>query len=314
MTRIALLVQETPTIVDGNYRRIANFLQSVGHDVQLLMIDSLTMRRGDIHAQGCTCTAPLMPGDRLPAMTEQQLDHAIVWVLGLGQRASYLDKMQLLYALPDHCRLVNNLDVLMHLNSKYLLASRASFQSPETYASNNAVELINIVKSDPGPWIVKPPAGSLGRDVFKVDRNDSNLAAIISNLCGPENTQYTLLQRYVEEIEHGEKRVLLAGGKVIDQYLRLPNEDHRTNVTLGAITRPCELISAERRYCEALAALLQERGANFVGIDLAFPWLIEINVVNPGGISTIEELTGRDATESVVSAVMHALAALPGSP
>ena len=217
---------------------------------------------------------------------------------------------QVLNALPDHCLVVNSLDAIMHLRSKYFLASRPGlFPNPETHASPNAESLLSVIQREGGQWILKPPAGSLGRDVHLVDPDTPDLAKLIQSQCGLDNTRYTLLQRYVPEIEQGEKRVLIAGGQVIDQYRRLPGTDHRTNLSQGGVAEPCELTPDEAAYCNRLAAILLERGAWLAGIDLAFPWLIEVNVINPGGLTTIESLTGRDRSRDVLNAV---LAALPG--
>lgn len=308
MARTALLIQETPTLEDGNYLRFAHELVKSGHTVDILFIDSLRLLAGQVTANAFSWRPDLKPGSSFPVSTALKIDHELVWILGLGDRGNFLDKYQLLYSLPESCKIINSLDAIMHLKSKYYLASQGDqFPSPETYASNSAEELINIVQGNEGKWIVKPPAGSLGRDVYLTHASDSQLGDIIQNLCGVDNSRYTMLQRYIPEIEQGEKRVLLAGGRVIGQYLRLPLLDHRTNITAGAKTEPCSLTDAEHAYCNGLAHQILLKGAWFAGVDLVYPWLIEVNVINPGGITTIEELTGCDLSAQVVEAVMASL-------
>ncbi|MFT7307048.1 MAG: glutathione synthase [Candidatus Azotimanducaceae bacterium] len=307
MKRFALLIRTTPAIDDTNYPRLARQLDLLGFDVDALFMDSLCLKAGKIYARGFPWDPGLGIHDPFPDPRDIEISHDYVWVLGFGDRSSFLDKYQLLYALPMGCQVINSLNAIMHMNSKYLLATHAKFKNPETWASTNAHELIEVVRRNPGYWIAKPPAGSLGRDVFKIDRDDSNLSAIIQNLCGPENTNYTLLQRYVPEIEQGEKRVLIAGGRVIDQYLRTPVLDHRTNVHQGAKIAHCTLSKAQSTLCQTLAELLLEEGVYFAGIDLAYPWLIEVNVVNPGGIATIAELTEVDRSEAVCHAILESL-------
>ena len=309
MARFALLIQASPTLEDGNYLRLATCLTASGHAVTLLDVDTLSMSAGRVQARGFDVCTALEDGAPFPAGDLITLDHDIVWVLGLGDRQSFLDKYQLLYAVPG--RVINSLDAIMHLKSKYFLATQDEFRCPETHASNDAQTLIDIVRREGGDWIVKPPAGSLGRDVFRVSDEDTNLAAIIEHLCGPENANYTLLQRYVPGIEAGEKRVLIAGGRVIGQYHRRAASDHRNNVQLGAATSACDLTTEERHQCESLAQVLLGRGAFYAGIDLCHPWLIEVNVINPGGLTTIDSLTGEDLAPAVTAAVLAALAPLP---
>ncbi len=308
MTRVALLVQKTAAIEDGNYLRFARALHQRQYQVDVCSIDSLRMIDSQIVADGFPWQPSLDVDSLFPEQTTQVIEHDIVWILSLGDRGGFLDKYQLLYALPDHIHIVNSLDAIMHLKSKFFLASRPElFPGPKTFASPNAEELIGIIREQGGQWIVKPPAGSLGRDVFKVNAEDKNLNAIVQHLCGVENSNYIMLQRYIPEIESGEKRVLIAGGKVIDQYRRFAHNDHRTNLSQGALIEHCSLNDDERQLCNHLGKELLKFGALFVGVDLAFPAVIEINVINPGGIVTIDELTSVDQSEAVVNALLKAI-------
>jgi glutathione synthase len=107
----------------------------------------------------------------------------------------------------------------------------------------------------------------------------------------------------VKEITGGEKRVLIAAGNPVGQYLRQNNGDHRTNVSAGASVSLCELSAAERHYCEKIGAYLKSEGALYVGLDLAFPWVIEFNVVNPGGLQTITSLGGEDLAPRIIDQI-----------
>lgn len=311
MTRIALLINQEPEFTDGNNMRFASALHRRGMVVDVLFIDTLQLEGGRVSAKGFQFNNGHTASVAMPPGKLQPVDHDLVWLLGLGDRTSFLDKYQLLYALPDYCQLINSLESVMHLKSKYFLASHADrFPNPETHASANADELIAVVRAKGGDWIVKPPAGSLGVDVYRVS-DDVTLESTLSQLCGPDNNRYVLLQRYVPEIEQGEKRVLIAGGKVIGQYLRTATEGKLTNLNQGAKASACELTAEEFAYCEKLGKGILAMGAYFAGIDLTWPWLIEINVINPGGITTIDELTGVDLTESTIGAVLEALPDLP---
>jgi glutathione synthase len=200
---------------------------------------------------------------------------------------------------------INSVDALMHFKSKYFLASHSStFRYPKTFASNDPEELFKVI-SEYGVerWIAKPPAGSLGRDIFLLTARDPNTHVILESMTGPEADEYCLLQPYVEEIKKGEKRVLIAGGEPVGQYLRHARKDHRTNVMHNAEIEPCDLDKNEYKYCQTIGSFLVAHGADFVGVDLAYPYVIEFNVINPGGLLTIESLTGKDLTADIIDRV-----------
>ena len=311
MTKIALLIQQTPALEDGNYLRLGNALRQLGHHVSCCFVDSLALNNGRLEANGFVIEQNLQKNAPFPPATLHQLgEQELIWILSVGDRQTFLDKIQMLYALPQHIQITNSLDAIMHLKSKYFWASHGDlFTHPDTYASTNSSDLIRIVTVEGGKWIAKPPAGSLGRDVFLIEAHDPNMRAIIQHLCGPDDSQYTLLQRYVAEIENGEKRILLAGGTIIGQYQRFAERDHRTNINQGARYQHCELSDVEQAYCINLAQFLATKGAHFVGIDLVFPYLIETNVVNPGGLLTLSELNGQDHSKQIAQSVLEAIAA-----
>lgn len=314
MSDIAFLIARTDSVEDGNYLRLANECLRRGHAVALCPIESLAMTDSRVFVQGARLRAALETGTAYPVLQPLALEgFDIVWVLSLGMRQSFLDKLQLLYALGSRARIINSIEAIMHFKSKYFTAGNAEvYRHPPTWASNSPDELFAVMRREGGKWIVKPPASSFGRDVYLVTSEDPNVRVILESMCGPEYDNYCLLQRYVPEITLGEKRVLIAGGKPVGQYLRVAAKDHRTNTHQGAVVSRCELSGEEFEYCEQIGAFLQAHGAEFVGIDLVYPWVIEFNVINPGGILTIEQVEQHDITRAVVDNIIGANATSPG--
>src|SRR5262249_39100243 len=138
------------------------------------------------------------------------------------------------------------------------------------------------------------------------------LDVILDALTGHDGSRYCLVQRYVAEIERGETRVLLADGEVIGAYLRAPGIDHRVNLSGHGSARPATPSAAELDLARAVARHVHDRGIRFVAVDLAYPWIIEFNVANPGGLGTIERLTGVDLAPAVVAVLTRGIGDIDG--
>jgi len=180
--------------------------------------------------------------------------------------------------------------------------------TPKFIASSDAEYLYDVFVTSGAPvWILKPPAESRGQGVFLLRKGDKNIRSIIQTLTGYKDRRFCIMQEYVEVIEKsGEKRILIANGEIIGHYTRQPQDnDHRTNLSQGARPVQSELTQAEHDYCLKIAAYLKEEGMRFVGLDMVFPYILEINVVNPGGLETLLKLTGNDLSAKVIEAVIR---------
>ena len=119
----------------------------------------------------------------------------------------------------------------------------------------------------------------------------------------PEDAGFWLLQRYVDAIEAGEKRTVVAGGRRIGTYLRRHEGDFRSNLALGGEASPTVLEAEEARVVDAVAKGLGDADVGFAAIDTAGPWLIEVNVANPGGLGTLASLYGGDPAADAAAAI-----------
>lgn len=232
---------------------------------------------------------------------DEALDaHDLVWPIGLGQRDSFLDRMQLLLAL-DPARLVTSPAALLAYHAKLDLASGPlARHHPETHAACNVERLVRLV-SGGGEWIAKPTAASHGRGVFRVSASDPNLRVILEELTA-QGTRYCLLQRYLPEIENGETRVLFANGQAIGHYRRMPGADHRANIAGSGRAVAHELTREEATLATTAARHLLDLGARFVSVDLVLPYVLEYNIANPGGLNTLAVLSGENPATRVVDA------------
>jgi glutathione synthase/RimK-type ligase-like ATP-grasp enzyme len=280
MPEIVFLLGDVAQARNDNHLRLPRGFHGAGWRVTELPHDCVRVAAGHLRFAGLD-----------PARFD------LVWPLGFGRQSSFLDRMQLLRQL-DQRRLVNSADTLVYLHGKYHWLKLM----PETHAGNDVAELARIIASG-GDWVLKPPAGSYGRDVQLLREGEDPTAALRS-LTADDEALYCIVQRYVPEIRQGETRTIVAGGRIIGSYLRVPRDELRANLAASATPQPATLSATELALVRQLAGELQEAGAGFAAVDTAHGFLMEVNIANPGGLATLESLYGEDPTPATVAAVI----------
>lgn len=230
-----------------------------------------------------------------------------VWLLGLGPRRTFLDRMQAMSAALPASRFVNSPLALLRLHAKYQLAlepavlAAAGLRHPATFAGADAAALARIIQREGGEWVLKPPAGSHGTGIRALDANDPGLHAVLLSAIGPGD--FVMIQPRIRP-RAAELRVLVANGRVVGCYARdAAPAVIAHNLAAGARPRPATLTSAQRSACELLARHWVSLGIRWAGFDLADDWIFEVNVANPGGIATLAVLGDRTAAMRAVEAI-----------
>lgn len=242
-------------------------------------------------------------GNRLTIADRHPDDFALIWLLGFGQQVTFFDRLQLLEQLPP-ARFVTSPHALTYLHGKH----RWLELMPETHTSTRP-ERLHAVISSGGDWVVKPTAGSYGRDVT-LFRAGTATPDAVERLWRASGSGYLMAQRFLPAIGDGETRTLIAGGRPIASYLRLPDDGLKANLAAGGRATTACPTAAERAVIESIARDLAVLGVGFAAVDTVGTRLMEVNVANPGGLETLERLSGRDYTDEVVRAIIEAR---PGS-
>jgi hypothetical protein len=276
MHELLLLIGDTAIARNDNHSRFPAAFERAGWQVTLADHEDLQIQHNQLRVGG-----------------RDPLQFDLIWPLGFGRQATFFDRMQLLKSLSG-ARFVTTADVLMYLHGKH----RWLQAMPETHTSTRPESLLAVLSSG-GDWIIKPTAGSFGRDVQKICENEISLE-LLTSLFDAADGGYLIAQRFVPEIEQGEKRSLFAAGQLLGSYLRIPTDAVRSNLTTGGRIAATELSPAERLLVEPIAAELADLGAGFTAIDTVYPYLMEVNVANPGGLASIESLTGIDLSDEAV--------------
>ena len=235
-------------------------------------------------------------GDLMCQTQERQGQHVAqfdwIWMLGFGERHTFLDRMQLLHHA-DASKFVNSPHAFLHFQNKAALAMTSlGTHAPPALVSDRIELLFNRIHTG-GDWIAKPTAGSFGRDVFELNVATPNLLQILEHLT---RDGYVLLQEHVTT-EH-EKRWFMTRGQLIGVYAKI-KQGLRGNIAAEATACLCEPTSQEIDLAQAIATKLVGEGIQGCAVDIAYPYLLDVNFVNPGWFETMENLTGRNFADDL---------------
>jgi glutathione synthase len=193
--------------------------------------------------------------------------------------------------------IINDIDGLRIANNKLYTASfqdEASEFIPRTFVSKNPKYLKSVLKNIENERVImKPLNGYGGQGVIVLEKSAKhNVASLLDYYIGDgNNTNYVILQEYVEGAEQGDVRILMLNGLPIGAMRRVPAIDEiRSNVHAGGTVVKHTLNNLEKRLCKAIGPKLVRDGIYFAGIDVINGKLIEVNVLSPGGITRINAL------------------------
>lgn len=206
--------------------------------------------------------------------------------------AQYLyDTMVLDLAQSSGTLVVNHPQSLRDANEK--LFSLAFPQCiPSTLVARDTEELKRFV-AEQGEVVIKPLDGMGGRGIFRSHHGDPNLTVIIETVTS-NNVEFVVAQRFIPEINAGDKRILLIDGEPIPYALaRIPQgDDFRGNLARGGKGIGIELSERDRWIAAAVGPELKRRGMLFVGLDVIGDYLTEINVTSPTCIRELDQQFG----------------------
>ncbi|MDF9861802.1 glutathione synthetase [Methylorubrum pseudosasae] len=147
------------------------------------------------------------------------------------------------------------------------------------------------------------------RRCFRVTEEDPNFGSMFDLFTATFREQW-VVQRFLEKITEGDKRIILVDGEPMGAINRVPAKgDIRSNMVRGGAAGASDLTEREREICATIGPELRRRGLILVGIDVIDGHLTEINVTSPTGIRTIKRLGGPDLAVSVWDAIEVRLAA-----
>ena len=202
----------------------------------------------------------------------------------------------------EGARVFNKPSAIRNHNEKLSIAQFPQFITP-TLVTSDATRLRDF-HAEHQTVIFKPLDGMGGAGVFKIGPDGLNLGAVIEALTAL-GTRTIMAQRYIPEIMHGDKRVLLIGGKPVPFALaRIPQgSEIRGNLAAGGIGVAQPLTPRENEIARTLGPVLNERGLLLVGCDVIGDCLTEVNVTSPTCFQEITDQTGFDVAAMFIDAL-----------
>jgi glutathione synthase len=204
------------------------------------------------------------------------------------------------------CLVVNDPQILRDANEKVYAAHFPQCCPPLT-VTRRAERLRQFLAAH-ADVILKPLDGMGGRSIFRVRQGDPNTGVIIETLTD-HGRRFCMAQRYIPEIEQGDKRVLLVNGEPVPHVLaRVPaGGDSRGNLAAGARAETRPLSARDRWIAEQVGPTLRARGVLFAGLDVIGDWLTEINITSPTCIREIDRDCGTDIAGDLMQAIAERL-------
>jgi len=194
---------------------------------------------------------------------------------------------------------LNDPDGLAQAVNKMYLQSFPDEVRPRALITRDPDEIKSFIAEQNGWAILKPLAGSGGRNVFLVRPDDgSNLNQMIESV---ETEGYVIAEEYLPKAKEGDTRLFLVNAsplKCKGRYAALRrvrwegDKDIRSNITAGAIGQRAVITDDMLRLAEQVRPKLIQDGMFFVGLDIVGDKLMEINTFSPGGLHEATRLEG----------------------
>lgn len=275
--------------------------QRRGHRLSYYTPDKLSLRGNDVVAPVHPLEVRDVEGDYFTLGEPERVNMESFDVVLLRQDPpfdlAYITSTHLLERIHPKTLVVNDPASVRNAPEKIFVMGFNDLMPP-TLISRDKDE-INAFRAEHGAVVMKPLHGHGGAAVFRVLPQDMNFGSLYDLFSVTFKEQW-VIQRFLPEVKHGDKRIILVDGEFAGAVNRVPAEDDlRSNMVRGGAAKSTELSPREREICERVGPALRERGLLFVGIDVIDGNLTEINVTSPTGIRAIAKLGGPDVAARI---------------
>ena len=188
---------------------------------------------------------------------------------------------------------VNSASSLRDFNEKLIALPFIKYMPPTLVSSD--CDVIEAFLTKHGTGVIKSLDSFQGKSVQKLAPSDHELVASFTD----DGKRPVMVQKFLENVYKGDKRVMMLGDKFIGAAMRRPKQGYHANFASSDALKT-ELTPREQQIIADLGPWFLEHGIHFTGLDLIDEQLTEINITCPTGIVQISELEGRKLAEEIV--------------
>jgi glutathione synthase len=279
--------------------------QARGHALLHYHVKSLAYQNGIVSALASHVKVKDEKGHHFTASAPQRVDLATQDVILMRQDPpfdmGYITATHMLDRIHPKTLVVNDPSEVRNAPEKLYILNFAEFM-PETLITRDVAEIESFRRAH-DEIILKPLYGNGGAGIYRTSKNDQNFSSLIEMFQQLFKEPF-IAQRYLPEVRHGDKRIIMVDGKFAGAINRIPSEqDNRSNMHAGGKAAPTTLTRREHEICEALGPDLRKRGLIFTGIDVIGDYMTEINVTSPTGIRQVKRFGGPDIASLIWDAI-----------
>jgi glutathione synthase len=196
-------------------------------------------------------------------------------------------------------KVINRPGILRNFNEKLTILNFPELITP-TLVSKNKQVILEFIRQH-GVCVAKPIDMMAGRGVFRIANDDPNQGAILENLTN-YFSQTIMVQKFIPEVIHGDKRIFIINGEVVDHCLyRIPQDGQiRGNLAVGGRGEVHPLNEDDYRIANTVAQWTKEHGVVVAGIDVIGKCLTEVNLTSPTAMQQIYQQAGVNVAELIL--------------
>ncbi len=270
--------------------------QKRGHTLSYYTPDKLAQRDGKLFATVRSLSVRDTLGDHFTLGEPARVELTTFDVIHLRQDPpfdlNYITTTHLLERIHPKTLVVNDPAHVRNAPEKIFVTEFVDLMPP-TLITRDLAE-IKAFREEHGDIVMKPLYGNGGAAVFRLTKEDLNFGSLY-DLFSVTFREAWMIQKFLPNVKHGDKRIILVDGEFAGAVNRVPApDDLRSNMVRGGAAKQTELTPREREICARLGPFLKARGLIFVGIDVIDDKLTEINVTSPTGIRAVKNLGGPD--------------------